>query len=108
MSKKDEQEAKEKRRIVAITKRLKEEKGINLTKAEFDIGIKQAQKAQELIRKEAEGNDSPDVQQAADESCAKLQSIIDDINYYMGAVYPEGLIDIGTDNEQGQSIVASG
>lgn len=108
MSKKDEQEAKNKRRAIAITKKLKEEKGINLTKAGFDVGLKQYQKAQEQIRKEAEGSNSPEVKRVADESCQKLQGIIDDINYYMGIVYPEGLIDIGTDNEQGQSIAITG
>lgn len=99
---------KKKKQIVAITKKLREDKGIIIKKHELDHDIneyRKKQKALEDIEKKYEG--TPAVQEAARDSKNKLQSIIDDLNDYMSVLHPEGLIDIGP-SAQGGSMSISG
>lgn len=99
---------KEKKKLIALTRRLKEEKGITIKKAEIDGDIQRFRKAQEEIQAvENEYKDYPAVVEEAKQSRQKLQSIIDELNEYMGVVYPEGLIDLGS-GPQGQAVMANG
>ena len=98
---------KENRRVIAITKQLREKKGIVIKKQEIDLDLKNLKKAQKDIAKIAEEDGSDVVKQVAKEETAKLQNVIDDLNSYMGIIYPEGLIDLGGD-DLGSSISISG
>jgi DNA repair exonuclease SbcCD ATPase subunit len=98
----------EKRRLIALTRQLKEQKGLTIKKSELDQDIAHYRKAQEeIIQIKDQHRESPAVTKAAEESYGKLQSIIDDLNDYMGLIYPEGLIDLGSDGH-GQTAMASG
>lgn len=99
---------KKRRRLIALTKKLREEKGIVMKKHELETDIRTIRKAQEEINKIAEQDASKEIQDYASETNGQLQSIIDDINYYMGIVYPEGLIDIGGPEGFGKSVMTTG
>jgi hypothetical protein len=88
---------KQKRRVVAITKQLKEQKGITVKKAELLAGINDFKKTQqEILKVKSEYSDCPLVQEEADKEHKKLQKIIDDLNEYMKVLHPEGLLDMGS------------
>lgn len=100
---------KEKRRLIALTRALKEEKGIQLRKAELDNDIarfRDAQKQLDVIKQEYK--DSPAVVKEAEKESAKLQAIVDQLNEYMSIVHPEGLLDIGNSDGKGKSMMVSG
>ncbi len=100
---------KEKRRLIALTRALKEEKGIQLKKIELDNDIarfRDAQKQLEVIKQEYK--DSPVVVKEAEKESAKLQIIVDQLNEYMSLIHPEGLLDIGNNDGKGKSMMVSG
>jgi|GEM_PF-3142909 len=100
---------KEKRRLIALTRALKEEKGLSIKKMELDSDIarfRDAQKQLEVIKQEYK--DSPAVVKEAEKESAKLQSIVDQLNEYMSVIHPEGLLDIGGDTGKGKSVMVSG
>ncbi len=101
-------EEKKSRRIVAVTKELRQKKGITIKKHEIDIGLKQLTKAKKDILQMGETDGSEAAKKAAATESEKLQNIIEDLNYYMGIVYPEGLVDIGEGEDRGSTVSISG
>ncbi len=100
---------KEKRRLIALTRALKEEKGLSIKKNELDIDIarfRDAQKQLEVIKQEYK--DSPAVVKEAEKESAKLQTIVEQLNEYMSIIHPEGLLDINGDGGKGKSMMVSG
>lgn len=88
---------KQKRRAIAITRQLKEQKGITVKKGELLAGVNEFKKTQqEILKVKNEYADCPLVQEKADEEFKKLQKIIDDLNDYMKVLHPEGLLDLGS------------
>jgi len=88
---------KQKKRIIAIARQLKEQKGLTFKHSEFVQDLTRAQKAQTDILKVKEEYKGVDVvEKEADKEYKKLQSIIDEINDYMQILHPEGLLDFGS------------
>ena len=106
MSKTADKEKKQ-RRVLAITKQLREQKGVVIKKQELDFDLKNLKKAQKEMGEMAKEDGTDLAKQIAKEETAKLQNVIDELNEYMGIIYPEGLIDLGGD-EMGSSISISG
>lgn len=98
---------KERRRIIGITKQLREQKGIVISKKEVDKDLQNLKNAQHELDAMVQPDSTPAFKREVKESKGKLQDVIDEINLYMGIVYPEGLIDLGGD-EMGSSISVSG
>lgn len=99
---------KEKKRIIALTRALKEEKGVIIKKSELEYDIARFKKGQAEIDKIAyEYADTPAVVKEAEKEKAKLESIIGELNEYMSIIHPEGLLDLGSDGK-GQTVVAAG
>jgi hypothetical protein len=99
---------KQKRRLVALTKQVREQKGITIKKAELDQDIARYKKTQQEILKQKEGfEDNIEVTTAVDKGYKKLQGIIDDLNDYMRVLHPAGLLDMGS-GTSGKSIVGQG
>lgn len=100
---------KEKRRLIALTRALKQEKGLSMKKVELDSDIarfRDAQKQLEVIKQEYK--DSPAVIKEAEKESAKLQAIVEQLNEYMSIIHPEGLLDIGNNDGKGKSMMVSG
>lgn len=98
---------KEKRRVLAIAKRLKEQKGIMVSKLAVDDDLRKLKKAKKEAEEIGANSDSAVVKKASEETQANLQSVIDNLNDYMGIIYPEGLIDLGGE-ELGSTMSISG
>lgn len=98
---------KKRRKVVAITRELKKQKGIVMKKSGFEAELQNLKNEQAKIAKIVEGENDQEVLDAAHESNAKLQNIVDDINLYMGIIYPEGLMEIDTE-ETGVAVSISG
>jgi hypothetical protein len=88
---------KQKRAATAITRGLKEKKGLSIKQSELLQEIDDCKKRQKKALEIKEANaKSPVVVEKADETYRKLQNIIDDINEYMSILHPEGLLDYGS------------
>ncbi len=99
---------KSKRKIVAIAKQLKEKKGFVVNQQEVNKDIMRYKKAQQEILKVKEAHKGIEiVEKEADQSCKKLQGIIDDLNEYMRVLHPEGLLDLGS-GSSGQFAMGQG
>lgn len=99
---------KQKRRIIALTKQVREQKGIAIKKGELDQDIARYKKAQQEILKQKEGfENNLEVTTAVDKGYKQLQTIIDDLNEYMRVLHPEGLLDMGS-GSSGKSVVGQG
>ncbi len=99
---------KQKRRLIALTKQVKEQKGISIKKAELDQDIARYKKAQQEVLKQKEGfENNLEVTTAVDKGYKQLQNIIDDINEYMRVLHPAGLLDMGS-GSSGKSVVGQG
>lgn len=99
---------KRKRRIVAVSKKLKEDKGLVVKSSDLQKAIadyKQIQKDYQQVKEKYK--DSEAVVKRADESTKKVQTIIDELNEYMRVLHPEGLLDMGT-GSSGKAIVGHG
>jgi len=98
----------EKRRLLVLTRRLRDEKGIAIKQDELQEDIQRFQDGiNELEQIKEEYKDTPVVVEEAKESQVKLERIIGDLNEYMSIIHPEGLLDLGSDS-QGQTVMASG
>ena len=95
--KKERFSEKQKRQIVAITRKLKEQKGITIKPSEVDHDLKDLK---ETIKKidsiKEEFKDTPAVVEEADKGKKRLMKIISDMNEYMAVLHPEGLLDYGS------------
>jgi hypothetical protein len=88
---------KQKKRIIAIARQLKEQKGFTFKHSEYVEDLARFKKAQSDILKVKEEYKGVDVvEKEADKEYKKLQSIIDEINDYMQILHPEGLLDFGS------------
>jgi|688.fasta_scaffold2112237_1 hypothetical protein len=88
---------KQKRRIIAIARQLKEQKGFTFKHSEYVEDLARFKKAQSEILKIKEEYKGVDViQKKADIEYKKFQAIIDQINDYMQILHPEGLLDFGS------------
>ncbi len=88
---------KEKRRVIAITRQLKEQKGIGVDPKEINADIKiYRDKLAGLDAVKKEYSDLPAIVEEAEQEQKKLQSIINDLNEYMEVLHPEGLLDFGS------------
>jgi hypothetical protein len=88
---------KQKRRIIAIARQLKEQKGLTFKHSEFMQDLNRAQKAQaDILKVKEEYKGIEIVEKEADKEYKKLQAIIDEINDYMQILHPEGLLDFGS------------
>ncbi len=100
---------KEKRRLIALTRALKEEKGLSIKKIELDNDILRLRKAEkELEAIKQEYKDSPVVVKEAEKEKAKLRAIVDQLNEYMKIIHPEGLLDLTGTDGKGASVMVSG
>lgn len=96
---------KQKRRIVALTRRLKEDKGLTVKQADIQKAINEYKEAQKEYSKiKEEHSDSEVISKRMDDSIVKVQKIVDDMNEYMRILHPEGLLDMGS----GPSVVSHG
>jgi len=87
---------KDKIRVTALAKKLKEQKGITIKQAGLQSDVTKLKKDQDKIKKIKSGSESLAVHKEADTAVKKLQSIIDDLNDYMTVLHPEGLLDYGS------------
>lgn len=98
----------QKKKLVALTRQLKKQKGISIKQSELQEDITRLKKAQEEINSIKEQHkDVEVVQKEADVENKKLQIIINELNDYMKVLHPEGLLDFGT-GATGQQIVGQG
>lgn len=98
----------ERKRFVAITRRLKEQKGITIKQSEVAVlleKLKKGYKDVSAVKEEYKSYDA--VKEEADIELKKIQSIINDLNEYMSILHPEGLIDFGT-GKGGKQVVSQG
>lgn len=94
---------KEKRRLVALVKGLKTQKGITLNQNSANKGIQELKGIQkEILQVKKEYPDSAEVKDKADKEFNRLQNIIDNLNEYMTVLHPEGLIDLGSGSGGGK------
>jgi hypothetical protein len=93
---------KDKIRVKALAKKLKEKKGINIKQSGLQSDINRLKKDQEKIIKLKSESESLVIHKEADLAVKKLQSIIDDINDYMTVLHPEGLLDYGSSTSGGK------
>lgn len=85
---------KEKKRMVALTRELKRQKGLTIKNHEMQHTINTYKKTQKeilSIKDKYAGN--KEVESVALAEHKKLQEIIDELNQYMAVIHPEGLID---------------
>ncbi|MBT6842834.1 MAG: hypothetical protein HOA17_03430 [Candidatus Melainabacteria bacterium] len=88
---------KQKKRVVAITKQLKIQKGISINQKEIMDGISSCKKSQqEILGIKKQHPNSLEVREKAETNTKKLQNIIDDLNEYMRILHPEGLLEMGS------------
>jgi len=98
---------KQKKRIVAITRQLKEQKGVTIKQSELAQDLASCkQRQKKVLEIKEQFKDVPVIQEQANESHKKLQRIIDDLNDYMAILHPEGLLDYGSGSAK--SIVGNG
>lgn len=85
---------KQKKKMLALTREMKRQKGITIKNHEMQHSIKVYKKAQEdilSVKEKYAGNKA--VESHAVNEHKKLQQIIDELNEYMSILHPEGLID---------------
>lgn len=99
---------KEKRRLIAITRQLKEQKGITINPKNINADIKNFKADfQELDNLKQEYGDLPAIVEEAEAEQKKLKSIINDLNDYMAVLHPEGLLDMSGGSSSGGSFGAA-
>lgn len=88
---------KQKKAAIAITRKLRKDKGFTVKQAELLQGIDDCkQKQRKILEIKKENEESPAVVEEADKAYKQLQKIIDDVNEYMAILHPEGLLDYGS------------
>lgn len=99
---------KQRNRLKALVKGLKEKKGVSIKQSEVLAGIKGYKEIQkEILTVKEKYKESPAVQKEADIQYQKLQAVIDDVNEYMKILHPEGLIDFGS-GSSGKTLMGQG
>lgn len=97
-----------KRRIVAITKQLRNQKGLTIKQSDLNEGLAEYKEAQtQLLSLKEKYNSMPGVVEKIDSEYKKVQKIINDLNEYMSVLHPEGLIDFGS-GKGGKQVVSQG
>jgi len=88
---------KQKKAVVAITRQLKEQKGLTIKQSELLQEIDDCKKRQKRALEIKQENEKlPAIAQKADDTHKKLQNIINELNEYMSILHPEGLLDYGS------------
>ncbi len=98
----------EKKRFVAIARRLKDQKGITIKHSEVGLLLgKLKQGHQDVSKVKEQYKDVEAVYKEADTELKKIQDIINDLNEYMSILHPTGLIDFGS-GKGGKQVVSHG
>jgi hypothetical protein len=98
----------EKRRIIAITRKLREDKGIVIRKSDLDQDLARVKSSQDNIVKSKKLDTSKEHAAKADESTKKLQEVIDNLNEYMSVLHSANLIEIDVGGSDLKAAIASG